>query len=96
MSKTKKNPAILFGAIDLAEAHGYREVTREMIAAKAGVATGTVNLYFGTMHKLRKEIVRHALRTSNNKIIAQAIMAGDPLVGGMDKVQRVAVLTAVA
>lgn len=83
-------------AIELAEEHGYRDVTREQIATEAGVATGSVNLYFGTMHKLRKTIVRHAMRTGNQLIIAQAILAKDAMAENLTKEQRVEALTAVA
>jgi len=95
MSKSKK-PQLLFAAIDLAEAYGYKNITREMIAKKTGVATGTVNLYFGTMHKLKKTIIRHALRTGNNRIIAQAILNDDDLVCNLTVDERKTALLAVA
>lgn len=67
-------------AVGLAEKHGYRHITRDMIADKAGVATGTVSLHLGTMDQMRKKLVRHAVRTGNKKIISQAIVARDPYV----------------
>ena len=65
-------------ALKLAAKHGYQHITREQVAAEADVGAGTVNLHYSSMAKLKKEIVRHAVRTENLKIIAQAIVAKDP------------------
>ena len=96
MSKKHKKKQLLFAAINLAEANGYENITREMIATKAGVGLGTVNLYFGTMHKLKKTIISHALRTGNNKIVAQAILNKDDLVSNLSTNERKTALLAVA
>lgn len=98
MSRKRKidGAALLEAAIELSHEYGYSNVTREQIATKAGVATGSVNLYFGTMHKLRKTIVRHAIRTNNQRIVAQAILAGDGLIDKLDSKDRLAALTAYA
>jgi len=95
MSKSK-NPVILAAAISLAESHGYREITREMIATKAGVGLGTVNLHMGTMRQLRNTVIRHAVRTGNKKIIAQAILAKEPYIDRLTEQERKDALMAVA
>lgn len=99
MSRKRKldGGAILDAAIQMAEEHGYREVTREQIATQAGVATGSVNLYFGTMHALRKRILRHALAWDNKKILAQAIVANDQYIGSkLNRQQRQEILVTAA
>jgi AcrR family transcriptional regulator len=95
MSKSK-NPAILNAAVNLAEMYGYREITREMIAKKANVGLGTVNLHMGTMHHLRSTIIRHAVRTNNKAIIAQAIIAKEPYIKRLTEQERKDALMTVA
>ena len=96
MSQKIRKSKILKAAIELAESEGYSFVTREMIATRAGVGTGSVNLYFGTMHKLRKKIVSHAVRTGNLTIIAQAIVAKDMGVDSLTTEEKRTALLAVA
>ena len=67
-------------AIELAEKHGYDKITRLQISRAAGVATGTVSNQLGTMKQMRRKIVRHATRTDNKRIIAQAIINQEPYV----------------
>ena len=59
---------------------GYQNITREQVAKEAGVGAGTVNLHYSSMKQLKKEIVRHAVRSDNIKVIAQAIVANEPYV----------------
>lgn len=96
MSKSKKNPAVLEAAIKLAELWGYLHITREMIATEAQVATGTVSLHLGSMKQLRKTIIRHAIRTDNHIIIAQAIIAQDERVNKLTIEEKRTALLAVA
>lgn len=83
VSKIAKHE-LLLDAIALAEIHGYNKVTRDGIAAKSGVAMGTVTNQLGTMQQLRRAIVRYAVRTENLAIIAQAVALRDPLVKKID------------
>jgi len=94
MARSKKYDLLCI-ALKLARKHGYREVTREMIANSAGSAEGTVSFQLGTMKQMRRVIVRHAIRTNDNKIIAQAILAGDPLVKNLSDSKRRTALLAV-
>ena len=83
MAKFSKHD-LLMVAIELAEKHGYREVTRDVIAGVSGASMGTVTNYLGTMQQLRRAIVRHAVRTENLSIVAQAVALRDPLVKKID------------
>ncbi len=96
MSKSKKNPLVLKAALELAESVGYNHVTRDQIADRAGVATGTVSLYMGTMCQLRRTVIRHALKEGRHRIIAQAIIADDPHVKKLTDEERRIALMAVA
>ena len=75
MSKTDQ---ILDAAVELSEKHGYEHVTREQIATKCGVATGSVSKHLGTMIDLRRAVVSAAIARKNLNIIAQALVRKHP------------------
>ena len=77
MSNTKQ--VILDAAATLAAKQGFRNVTRSAIAAKVGIATGTVSYHFGTMAQLQNAIVNYAVDTQNMKVLAQALGEGHPI-----------------
>lgn len=79
MAKIRRHDLILV-AVELAKMYGYSRITRDEIAKKAGVAMGTVTNKLGTMTQVRRAIVRYAIRTEVLSIIAQAVVAADPLV----------------
>lgn len=62
-------------AVKLMERHGYDRVSRELIAESAACSPALVNVYFGTMSKLRSEVLRHAVRESNLTLLAQGIVS---------------------
>lgn len=69
---------LLAVAVSLAEKHGYDKITREQISTEAKVSPGTVSNVLGTMAQMRKDVVRHAVRTNNLIIQAQAIINKEP------------------
>jgi AcrR family transcriptional regulator len=70
--------AILEAAIRISEQPGgWGRLTRESVATRAGVATGSVSKHYGTMVQFRRDIMRAAIRDSNLSIIAQGIASGD-------------------
>ena len=71
---------LLTAAVELAEKHGYKHITRDQISERAGCSTGSVSNGLGTMAQMRKTVVRHAVRTGNQRIIAQAIVEQEPYV----------------
>lgn len=73
---TKDRSAHVFKcAVKLMERHGYTRVSRSAIAESAECSPALVNVYFGTMGKLRAEVLRHAVRESNLTLLAQGIVA---------------------
>lgn len=68
---------ILKAAIELAVIHGYQQFTRNQVAERAGVAQGAVHYHYNTMAQLRRAVMGEAVRTSNLKIIAMGLAAGD-------------------
>jgi AcrR family transcriptional regulator len=84
-------------AIELAEVHGYQNITREQIARAANISDGTVTNHLGTMQQMRKKIIRHAARTDNLKIIAQGAIANDDyIMKRVSKKKRIHALQSVA
>lgn len=87
MSKNKKydrmmpkarRDEILDAALALAEERSHVEITREEISERAGVSVGLITHYFGTMPKLKRDVMRAAIRTEILPIIARGIVMGDP------------------
>lgn len=69
---------ILAASLKLAESIGYSRVTLQQIADAAGVAKSLPLVYFGTMAGWKRKVMREAVRTSNLRVIAQGLAAGDP------------------
>lgn len=69
---------ILNVAVELSQQPGgYNSLTREAIAETAGVSTGLINNYYGTMKQLRRAIMRAAINRNIPVIVAQGLAIGD-------------------
>lgn len=81
---TKKQDAavrheqILAEAMNQAKRVGYTNITREAIAAAAGVSVGMINTQFGTMAALKRDVIRAAVKRRVPEIIAQGLVMKDP------------------
>ncbi len=73
MSKPDKRDEIVRAALELIAEHGFHGAPMAMIAARAGVAAGTIYRYFES-----KEVLIHETYNSLEKEIMTAIMAGCP------------------
>ena len=69
---------ILSAAVSLAQVSGYRALTREQVAAAAGVSPGAITFYFYHMDLLRSEVVTEAVRQGLSAIVAEGIVSGEP------------------
>lgn len=58
MLRAKRRADVLQAAELCARLHGVEAFTREQVAAAAGVSTGLVTLYGGTMDKLRYVVAK--------------------------------------
>lgn len=56
---------------------GYLNVTREGIAKSAEISPALVTNYLGTMTKLRRSIMRHAVALEHLPVIAQGLASRD-------------------
>ena len=68
---------ILSVAVELAVEVGYYNITRDAVAAAAGVSFGLVSKYFGTMTQLKNDVMRRAIKQETLSIIAQGLANGD-------------------
>lgn len=70
---------LLEHAIEQAKVTGLAKLTREAIAQRAGVAPGLISIRLGTMINLRRDILRHAVKRAILPLIAEGLMAKDPV-----------------
>jgi len=75
---TDRKPLLVDAALNAALAHGYRRMTRDHIAAHASVSPGLVSLYLGTMVKLRRTVMREAIKRGCAEIVAEGLAERDP------------------
>lgn len=73
-----RNRRVLDAAMELAAERGYERVTRNDVAARAKVATGSVNNAYGTMSGLRDAIMAEAVALGLSGIVAQGLAARHP------------------
>lgn len=74
----ERRAEILEAAVRVAARGHYMHTTRQQIADEIGVTGALVQHYFGTMKKLRRAVVRKAIKDENLIVIAQALLARDP------------------
>lgn len=82
-SAAARSKEILAASLDLAESKGFNRVTRTDVAEATGLGAGTVNLHFGNMEKLRRAIMRAAIRQKRLRVIAQGLALQDPIAMGI-------------
>jgi len=80
--KTRTNPElrreqILNVAVEMAIKQGYNNIRRKGIAETAGVSENLVSNYFSTMTKLKRDIIRVAIKREIPEIIAQGLANND-------------------
>lgn len=83
---------ILDAAFAMAVEGGFRNIRRDAIAERAGVATGTVHLHYGTMDNLKAAIMRRAIDAEQLDILAVGMAEGDPVASKAPKALRVKAL----
>jgi AcrR family transcriptional regulator len=73
-----RNRRVLEAALEIAKERGYASLTRDGIAERAGVASGSVNNAYGTMEKLRDAVMAEAVRRELTAIVAAGLAVGHP------------------
>lgn len=77
--KTERDAAILDAAIKLATDDHFQFITREKVAAAAGVSVGSVNNAFGRMVELKRAVLKAAVARGIVEIVAQGIAERHPI-----------------
>lgn len=77
MSRKIESSRILDAAVFVAKRDGFNKINRDQIALKAGVSTGVVSQAFGTMIKLKRTVMRHAIHSEIIEIIAVGLGVRD-------------------
>jgi AcrR family transcriptional regulator len=88
---------ILDAAVEMAKTDGYQWLTRDGVAAAAGVAPGTINTAFTTIRGLKRAVLREAVEKEILVIIAQGLADQHEIVRDIPaelKARAVALLTA--
>ena len=70
---------ILLVAKHFALSKGYRNVTRHEIARRAKCSVSLISYHFKDCENLHSAIMTDAVRDQDLKILAQGIIAGDPI-----------------
>ncbi len=68
---------ILEVAYTMAQRDGFGTLTRDGVAAEAGVAMGSVNHHWVKMSALREAVMQRAVEEENLELIGQGMLLGD-------------------
>ena len=74
-----RDSRILDAAIHCAKEDGFQWITRERVAARAGVSAGTINSAYKTMRDLKRAVLQYAVQTGVVEIVAQGLAEGHPI-----------------
>lgn len=77
--ETPMKSAILKAAVRLALGQGFRNFSRDDVAAEAKTATGTVSYHYRDMSGLRRAVMQYAIDNEVLKIVAQGLAEGHSL-----------------
>ena len=83
-AQMRKREQILKSATNLFTDHGYRKTSMEEVAKTAGVAKGTVYLYY----RNKAELLMHALAFQNEQYMDQLSTALDPVLSPRDQLRQ--------
>jgi AcrR family transcriptional regulator len=87
---------ILDVAYSMALSDGFSCLKRDDIAAKAGVALGTVNHHWQSVALLRNAVIERAVENEDLKLIAEGIAAGEHAAQAAPQELRLKALTSLA
>lgn len=71
--RTERDARVLEAALAAAVEHGYQWITRDDVAARAGVSNATVSNAYGDMVDLKRRVLREAVARPVLAIVAQGL-----------------------
>lgn len=78
LKPTERREQLLSAALDLAEKHGYMNITRDQVGAAASCSPALINRYFNDMAGLKNQVIREAVRRRCLLVIGQAVVNKHP------------------
>lgn len=97
MRPDARRAVVLAAALPVARLYGYAAITRDQVAAAARVSPAVLNYHFGRVEALRRAVLAYGIEQHDQTLIAQAVVADDPLVADLpDAVRRAALETLLA
>lgn len=77
MTHDDRRRDILEAAMQIARKSGFSRITRDGVAAAAGVSSGLVSYHFTDANGLRDAVVDEAIIIENVKLLGEALVAGN-------------------
>lgn len=77
MKPEVRKESILAAALKLAEEKGYTNITREQVAAVAGISGTAVQYHFHTMSNFRQQLMQYAVACNCLAVVAQGLVMND-------------------
>jgi AcrR family transcriptional regulator len=90
-TQLRKREQILQSATQLFVTHGYRKTSMEEVAAAAGIAKGTVYLYY----RNKAELLLHTIAFQNQQYMGELASVLDPVLPPRDQLRRLIYLSLV-
>jgi len=78
-AKAARIAAVLEAAIAEAQADGYQWISRDAVAARAGLSAGSVSNAFGGMRALKRRVMVEACARPIPSIVAQGLADGSDI-----------------
>lgn len=78
LSAAARTADLLAVALRLADADGWRTLTRDAIAGAAGVSPALVSARLGTVDAMRRSVMRAAVRQRVARVVAEGLVARHP------------------
>jgi len=73
----ERKALILTAAVTVARTKGFQHMTREAIAAMAGITPALVTHHYTTMTQMRRAVMRAAVQREVLSVIAYGLVTGD-------------------
>lgn len=78
-SPEARKEELLLAAIEVSKEKGYRHIVRSEVAERAGVSTGLIQYYFGSIADLRSQIMHAAVDRGVPEIVFQGLAVSDTI-----------------
>lgn len=88
LDPTVRTDQLLDAALAVVARDGWAALTRDAVAAAAGVSPGLVSARLGTMDQLRRSVMRRAVTRRVVRVVAEGLARRDPHAARADQTLR--------